>query len=108
MRAFSAPPSFFQRFRRSLSAQLLGFTILFILFAEILVLIPAVSQQRIDWLNGRLSAAYLISLALEAPSEALVDPELARQIFSTASMLGVSIATLYRKMGLNVERKTTS
>ena len=25
----------------------------------------------------------------------------------TASMLGVSIATLYRKMGLNVERKTT-
>jgi DNA-binding NtrC family response regulator len=26
----------------------------------------------------------------------------------TASMLGVSIATLYRKMGLNVERKTTS
>ena len=26
----------------------------------------------------------------------------------TASMLGISIATLYRKMGLNVERKTTS
>lgn len=26
----------------------------------------------------------------------------------TASMLGVSIATLYRKMGLNVERRTTS
>ncbi len=26
----------------------------------------------------------------------------------TASMLGVSIATLYRKMDLNVERKTTS
>ncbi|WP_395719194.1 sigma-54-dependent transcriptional regulator [Prosthecobacter sp.] len=26
----------------------------------------------------------------------------------TASMLGVSIATLYRKMGLNVERKTTT
>jgi DNA-binding NtrC family response regulator len=26
----------------------------------------------------------------------------------TASMLGVSIATLYRKMGLNVDRKTTA
>jgi DNA-binding NtrC family response regulator len=26
----------------------------------------------------------------------------------TASMLGVSIATLYRKMGLNVDRKTTT
>ena len=26
----------------------------------------------------------------------------------TATMLGVSIATLYRKMGLNVERKTTT
>ena len=26
----------------------------------------------------------------------------------TASMLDVSIATLYRKMGLNVERKTTT
>lgn len=91
MDASAHKPSLYQRIRKSLSAQLLGLTLLFVLIAEVVVLIPSVSKQRIDWLNARIEAAYLVGLALEAPNAEMIDPMLARQLFATANILGVTV-----------------
>lgn len=79
------------RFKRSLSSKLLALTILFVLFAEIVVLIPSVAKQRIDWLGARLEAAYLVGLALDSPGGEMIDPETAEQLFATANILGVTL-----------------
>lgn len=77
--------------KRSLSAKLLLLTVLFVLFVEFLLLIPSISTQRTDWLNARIEAAYLVGLALEAPDAEMIDPAVARQLFSTANILGVRV-----------------
>jgi signal transduction histidine kinase len=84
-------PKFADRFRRSLSWKLLALTILFVFFAEIVVLIPSVSKQRLDWLNARLEAAYLLGLALDAPGGEMIETETAEQLFATANILGVTL-----------------
>ena len=92
MNAAPPPPaSLLQRFRRSLSAQLLGLTIFFVLVAELVVLIPSVAKQRVDWLSARIEAAYLVGLALEAPGAEMIDAAVARQIFATANIVGVTV-----------------
>ncbi|MEQ8937047.1 MAG: HAMP domain-containing sensor histidine kinase [Amphiplicatus sp.] len=89
--ALAIKPSPYQRIRRSLSAQLLGLTLLFVLIAEAVVLIQSVSKQRVDWLSTRIEAAYLVGLALEGSDDEMIDPMLARQLFATANILGVTI-----------------
>jgi signal transduction histidine kinase len=76
---------------RSLSTKLLLLTIVFVFLAEIVVLIPSVSKQRIDWFEARIEAAYLVVLALEGPREEMMDEDVARQLFSTAHILGVTV-----------------
>ena len=78
-------------FRRSLSSKLLALTLLFVLLAEIVVLVPSVSKQRLDWLNARLEAAYLVGLALDAPGGEMIAPDVAEQLFATANILGVTL-----------------
>ncbi len=79
------------RFRRSLSSKLLALTVLFVFLAEIVVLIPSVSKQRIDWLDARLEAAYLVGLALDSPGGEMIEPDVAEQLFATANILGVTL-----------------
>lgn len=80
-----------RKFRRSLSSKLLALTILFVLLAEIVVLVPSVSKQRLDWMNARLEAAYLVGLALDAPGGEMISPDTAEQLFGTANILGVTL-----------------
>ena len=77
--------------QRSLSTKLLLLTIVFVFLAEIVVLIPSVSNQRIGWFEARIEAAYLVSLALEGPRTEMMDENVARQLFSTANILGVTV-----------------
>ena len=79
------------RLERSLSSKLLALTIVFVFMAEIIVLIPSIANQRLDWLNARLEAAYLVGLALDAPGGEMIEPEIAEQLFSTANILGVTL-----------------
>jgi len=69
-----------RKFRRSLSSKLLALTILFVLLAEIVVLVPSVSKQRLDWMNARLEAAYLVGLALDAPGGEMISPDTPRML----------------------------
>jgi signal transduction histidine kinase len=84
-------PGLVQRLRRSLSAKLLLLTVLFVSLAEVLLLIPSVSHERINWLTQRIEAAYLVGLALEAPDEEMIDPNVVGQLFATANILGVTV-----------------
>ncbi|WP_411820824.1 HAMP domain-containing sensor histidine kinase [Hyphococcus formosus] len=77
--------------RRSLSAKLLLLTVLFVFIAELVVMVPSIAKQRVDWFTLRIEAAYLVALALEGPSNESMDDELVRQLFSTANIQGVTI-----------------
>lgn len=76
---------------RSLSTKLLLLTVLFVFMAEFVVLVPSIAKQRRDWFSTRIEEAYLVSTALEGPRREVVDDERIRQLFSTASILGVTI-----------------
>jgi signal transduction histidine kinase len=84
-------PDFASRLRRSLSAKLLLLTIGFVLAAELILLVPSVSKERVDWLTARIEAAYLVSLALEAPEAEMLKPEDVDRLFATANILGVIV-----------------
>ena len=77
--------------RKSLSTRLLAMTVIFVLFAELVVLIPSIAKQRVDWLDARLDSAYLVGLALDAPGGEMIESETAEQLFKTANILGVTI-----------------
>ncbi len=76
---------------QSLSTKLLILTIIFVLIAEIVVLIPSIAKYRQDWLSARTEAAYLVGLALEGPDEGMIDDEVAGHLFATAEILGVAV-----------------
>lgn len=79
------------QFKRSLSSKLLALTVLFVLLAEMIFLVPSISKQRLDWLNARIEAAYLVGLALDAPGGEMISNDVAEQLFATANILGVTL-----------------
>lgn len=79
------------KFRRSLSTKLLTLTIVFVLLAEIVVLIPSVAKQRMDWLHERVEASYVVGLALDSKFGELIAPEDQRALFATANIIGVVV-----------------
>ena len=76
---------------RSLRTQLLLLTVLFVLIAELVVLVPSISKQRMDWLRARAEAAYLVSVALEGPRGRIISEADARMLFATAGIRGVTV-----------------
>lgn len=50
----------------SLSARLLVLTILFVMLIEVFIFVPSVARYRVDWLMGKIDAAHLAMLALDA------------------------------------------
>jgi signal transduction histidine kinase len=75
----------------SLSARLLVLTISFVMLAEVMILVPLVAQFRITWLEERLAAAQLASLALEAAPDGAVSPALGDELLANASVTGVML-----------------
>lgn len=86
-----SPTPIATRFRRSLSAKLFVLTFAFVLVAELILLIPSVSKERVDWLNARIEAAYLVSLATESPEGEMLKPEEVEKLCATANILGVIV-----------------
>ena len=75
---------------RSLTTRLLFLTVLFVLVAEIVVMIPSVSKQRMDWFHARIETAYLVSVALEGPRGRMITEDDAKMLFETAGIRGVT------------------
>ncbi len=68
----------------SLSARLLVLTISFIMIAEVLIYVPSISRFRLVYLEEKLAAGELASLALDATPDYMVSKELARDLLGHA------------------------
>lgn len=77
--------------KRSLPTKLLLLTVVFVFLAELLVMIPSISNERWEWLEQRVEEAYLVSVALEGTDQQMIEEETARQLFDTANILGVTV-----------------
>lgn len=69
---------------KSLSARLLVLTIFFVMLAEVLIYAPSIARFRLVYLQERIAAAHLASLALEATPDNMVSEELAQELLSHA------------------------
>ena len=80
-----------RRFALGMSARLLLLTIGFVMVAELLIFAPSAADVRRDWLEERLQAARLASLAVEAAPNRDVSEEIAAQLMTGAGVAGVGI-----------------
>ncbi len=75
-------------FSNSLSSRFLWLVVIFVLLAEILIFVPAVSRFREDYLLARLERAQIASLALLA-SDGSIAGELAGELLENAGVFNV-------------------
>lgn len=80
-----------QPLRGSLSRRLLVLTILFVMLAEVLIFVPSVANFRLTWLEQRLAAAQIASLALEARPDNMVSPALREELLKNAQVYAVAL-----------------
>ncbi len=76
--------------RDSLSVRLFAFTILAVLVVEALIFVPSASSFRTEWMEDRVQAARVASLALEAAPSRMVSEELAANLLMSAEVLSVA------------------
>ena len=74
-----------------LSARLLLLTVLFVVVAELFILAPSLADFQERWLNDRVRAAELASLAVEAAPDQMVTEQLASQLLEGAGVVSVAI-----------------
>ncbi len=73
----------------TLSGRFLGLTLLFVVFAEVLIFVPSVARFRLDYLQSRLELGQLAALALLATPNDTVAPDLQSELLDTAEVLNV-------------------
>jgi signal transduction histidine kinase len=74
-------------FFNTLSGRFVVLTTIFVLLAEVLILVPSVARYREDYLLSRLERAQIASLALLAND--MIDPELEQELLNTAGVYNV-------------------
>lgn len=74
----------------SLSVRLFLITIIAILVVEFLVFLPSAANYRANWLDQRVQAARIASLALEAAPSRMVSAELSHDLLMSAEVLSVT------------------
>ena len=75
----------------NLPGKLLLLTITFVLLAEVLIFLPAMSSFRQGWLNDRLTAAYVAALAADAMPTRDVPPALRNELLRTALVRAIAL-----------------
>ncbi|MEO0729947.1 MAG: HAMP domain-containing sensor histidine kinase [Pseudomonadota bacterium] len=89
----------------SLPAKLLLLTIAFVMLAEILIFAPSISYYRLNWLNDRLSAAYIASLATNAAPDGQMPAALRAELLASADVKAIAVKTdLRRRMILPADQ----
>lgn len=78
---------------RGLSSRLLWLTILVVMLSEVFIYAPSVARYRLVYLQERIAASHLATLALEASPEHKLAPALEGEVLDHA---GVSGITLYK------------
>ena len=77
--------------RFGLPAKLLVLTAIFVMVAEILIFLPSIASYRVGWLNDRITAAYLASLAADAAPNRRVPPALRGELLRTALVRAIAL-----------------
>jgi hypothetical protein len=72
---------------QTLSGRFFIVTVLFVVLAEILILVPSVARFRLDYLRASLERAQIASLALEA--EDRISSDLEAELLETAEVYNV-------------------
>lgn len=72
-----------------LSARLLFLTIFFVMLIEVFIYAPSISRYRLAYLEDRIGAAYIASLALQAPADRRVDPELMKELLRSSQSYAI-------------------
>src|SRR3954452_14707231 len=75
-----------------LSARLLILTIAFVMISEVLIYAPSIGRFRHDYLEGRIAAAHLATLALEATPDNMVSEKLRAELLDHAGAVAIVIA----------------
>ena len=74
-----------------LSGRLLFLTVLFVVTAQLLILAPSMAAFQEQWLNDRVRAAELASLAVDAAPAQIVTDELAGRLLEGAGVVSVAV-----------------
>lgn len=88
VRTLRLPP-----FWRGLSSRLLWLTIFFVMLSEVFIYAPSVARYRLVYLQERIAASHLATLALEAAPDGKLAPALESEILDHVAAYGV---TLYK------------
>lgn len=84
-------PGYLKRWRYiGLPGKLLLLTGLFVMLAEVLIFLPSISTFRVDWLNQRLTAAQLATLAAEGYPGGDVPAGLRAEMLRTAQVKAIA------------------
>lgn len=75
-----------------LSARLLVLTIGFVMLSEVLIFAPSIARFRQDWLQDRVAAAHLATLALEVTPDNMVSEQLKSELLEHAGVTAIVIA----------------
>jgi signal transduction histidine kinase len=85
-------------FWRSLSGRLLLFTALFVLVGEVLIFVPSIARYRLVFLQERLDAGHLATLALNASPDGRLEESLEHRLLAHAMVEAVVLRTPDRSM----------
>jgi signal transduction histidine kinase len=72
-----------------LSARLLMLTVFFVMLSEVLIYAPSIGRYRLVYMQERIAAAHLASLALDAPSDKAVSGALMEELLDHARSYGI-------------------
>lgn len=75
-------------FRNTLSGRFLLLTTLFVLLAEVLVIVPSIARFREDYIISRLERAQIASLAL-LTTDGMIDPKVEEELLRNAEVFNV-------------------
>lgn len=73
----------------SLTGRLLALTIIFVMVAEVLILLPSISRFRQEYLQERVDRSQLAALVFLASNEDMLDPELEQELLEGAGVLNI-------------------
>lgn len=82
---------------QSLSARLLVLTVFFVMLSEVLIFVPSVARFRMDYLEDRLAAGHLATMALEASGGRGLPQDLTNRLLAEVRAHSV---LLHRRAGM--------
>jgi len=83
--------------RFGLSARLLVLTISFVMLSEVLIYAPSIGRFRQSYLEQKVAASHLASLALLVPEDQMVGKEMRAALLDHAGVLAISLRRAGRK-----------